>query len=45
MAVYLEAPGLLTEGGWVVCLYIDESASESQVNAIGNYGVDNMVGI
>ena len=22
VAVYLEAPGLLTDGGWVVCLYI-----------------------
>ena len=35
VAVYLEAPGLLTDGGWVVCLYIDEKATESQTNAIG----------
>lgn len=35
VAVYLEAPGLLTDGGWVVCLYVDKEATEMQVGAIG----------
>lgn len=34
VAVYLEAPGLLTNGGWQVNLYIDDSATEMQVMAI-----------
>jgi hypothetical protein len=35
VAVYLEAPGLLTDGGWQIRLYIDDSASEEQAGAIG----------
>lgn len=34
VAVYLEAPGMLTDGGWQVNLYIDEKATEMQVSAI-----------
>ncbi len=34
VAVYLEAPGMLTDGGWKVNLYIDDAATEMQVMAI-----------
>ncbi|MFK7795507.1 MAG: DUF1326 domain-containing protein [Gammaproteobacteria bacterium] len=34
VAVYLEAPGMLTEGGWKINLYIDNDATEMQVMAI-----------
>ena len=43
VAMFLQAPGLLTEGGFKVALYVDERASEEQFNAItqmysGNLG-------
>ena len=34
VAMFLQAPGLLTEGGFKVALYVDERASEEQFNAI-----------
>jgi hypothetical protein len=34
VAVYLEAPGMLTDGGWKINLYIDDAATEMQVMAI-----------
>ncbi len=34
VAMFLEAPGLLTEGNFKVALYIDERASEAQCDAI-----------
>ena len=34
VAVYLEAPGMLTDGGWKINLYIDDDATEMQVMAI-----------
>ncbi len=39
VAMFLEAPGLLTEGNFRVALYVDSSASEAQVQAISElYG-------
>lgn len=34
VAMFLQAPGLLTEGGFKVALYVDERASEAQFDAI-----------
>jgi len=34
VAVYLEASGVLTDGGWQVNLYIDESATDMQAMAL-----------
>ena len=34
VSMFLEAPGLLTEGGFKVALYVDERASEAQFDAI-----------
>lgn len=34
VAAWLHAPGLLTDGGWNLALYIDENASEDQKAAI-----------
>ncbi len=34
VSMFLQAPGLLTEGGFKVALYIDERASEAQAKAI-----------
>jgi hypothetical protein len=34
VAVYLEAPGMLTDGGWKINLYIDDDATEMQAMAI-----------
>ncbi len=36
VAVYLHAPGALTEGGWEISLYVDEGASEAQFNAVSS---------
>ena len=39
VAAWLHAPGLLTEGGWKLALYIDENANETQKESIGKiYG-------
>lgn len=43
VSVYLRSPGPLTDGGWVISLYIDEHATPEQVEAIsslwsGNHG-------
>ena len=35
VAVYAEAPGNMIEGGWEIRLYVDDSASEQQMAAIG----------
>lgn len=34
VAMFLQAPGILTEGGFKVALYVDERASEAQFDAI-----------
>ncbi len=34
VSMFLQAPGLLTEGGFKVALYVDERASEAQFDAI-----------
>ena len=34
VSMFLDAPGLLTEGGFKVALYVDERASEAQFDAI-----------
>ena len=34
VAMFLQAPGLLTDGGFKVALYVDERASEEQFDAI-----------
>ena len=34
VSLFLQAPGLLTEGGFKVALYVDERASEAQFDAI-----------
>ena len=34
VSMFLQAPGLLTEGGFKVALYVDERASEAQCDAI-----------
>lgn len=39
VAVWLHAPGLLTDGGWDLALYIDKNANDAQKAAIENiYG-------
>lgn len=34
VAAWLHAPGLLTDGGWKLVLYIDDQASDGQKNAL-----------
>ena len=34
VAAWLHAPGLLTDGGWKLALYIDDRASDEQKNAL-----------
>ena len=39
VSVWLHAPGLLTDGGWDLALYIDSRASDAQKSALENiYG-------